>query len=1334
MVALGDANGDGNPDIFTMNSNGSVGVLLGNGDSTFRTAVTYADAGGGTSLSLGDVNGDGKLDVVTVNRVAGTVGVLLGHGDGTFGTAAVTTPGSGPFTGTLVDFNGDGKLDFVTVNSANTVSVMIGNGDGTFGAPVTSSAGAAFPRVLAVADFNGDGKMDVAVANGNGSSMSVLIGNGDGSFAAPVQYTVLDHTTAERSVTVGDVNGDGKLDIIVGSSNINGVTNNIYVFKGNGDGTFGTTPLSYFNGGGNPGSLALGNLSNASQFTGTVTEDATTPNLTAKGTIGFTDVELGDAHTASVVAAGGNTLGGTLTLGTVSESATTVPGNVGWNYSVANSVTQYLGAGQTATEVFTVTIDDGHGGTVSRDVTITVNGVNDAPVGVDDTGSATEAGGVNNGTAGSNATGNVLTNDTDVDNTTASLVVSAIRTGTEAGSGTSGTLGVALTGAHGTLTLAANGSYTYVVNNADAAVQALNVGNTITDTFTYTVKDTGALTDKAQLVVTINGADDAPVISALNNGSYATFNGAIGATASPASVQTDNVTIQGWFNWNGTGAVGTYQFMAYNGNTGSQGYGFMGYVVSSGQLQLQGLVGGNNFLISTTNITAGAWHEIALVRSSGVFSLYLDGTAISITNSTTGVNAIGAGSSTAVGSNQANGQQFNGSIADVSLWDVALTPAQISAGRYATLAGTETGLVGAWRFADGSGATAIDSAGTPQNLTFSATPTWVTNSISGPPGAPSYPTGVSQLLIAPAQIVSDVDSTNVASMTATLTARPDGNTFETLSLNAAATTAAAGLTVSYASTTGVLSIAGSATAATYQSILEGIQYTDTKTGVHSTADRVVNIVVNDGTLNSGTYSVTIHVAAPAGIAGEAINLGLTDLSAGGQTTITVSGMHAGWTLNAGTDNGNGTWTVQTNDPAALTVTTAADFHGASVLRMSETYTNADGSTGHQIILNNVEAYAPGSPIFAVSSDDHLSGSGNSDLFVFAQPIASDTIHNFNAAADKIDLIGFTGVSSFADIAIANDGNGNAVVTLAAGSTITVDGVDAGALTAANFEINVEPVMSNAGSITIGDGAILPLGGIIDNSGTIALNSAGNHADLEVLFQGVTFSGGGHLILSDNANNAIYGGSADTVFTNADNTISGAGQLGAGQLVLVNAGTIVADGTQALVIDTGASAVSNSGTLEATGSGGLEIKGDVVNDGVLWANGGDLTVDGAITGSGAAHIDGSAIFRIGGASSEDVVFGNDAAGTLQLGQSQNFGGTLTGFDSNDVLQLSDVLYGGADSLDYLANAQGTGGTLTVSDGTHTAQIQLQGQYEAAGFALSSLPDLTSALLGYTQPAH
>ena len=109
-----------------------------------------------------------------------------------------------------------------------------------------------------------------------------------------------------------------------------------------------------------------------------MTEDATTPNLSTTGSITFNDVDLIDTHTTSVAKTSG-TLGGTLTMGAVSESATTEPGTVGWTYTVADDATDYLAKGQTATESFTVTISDGQGGTVDQAITITVTGTNEAP-------------------------------------------------------------------------------------------------------------------------------------------------------------------------------------------------------------------------------------------------------------------------------------------------------------------------------------------------------------------------------------------------------------------------------------------------------------------------------------------------------------------------------------------------------------------------------------------------------------------------------------------------------------------------------------------------------------------------------------------------------------------------------------------------------------------------------------------------------------------------------------------------------------------------------------------------------------------------------------------
>ncbi|MET3552384.1 Ig-like domain-containing protein [Burkholderia sp. 567] len=467
-------------------------------------------------------------------------------------------------------------------------------------------------------------------------------------------------------------------------------------------------------------------------------------------------------------------------------------------------------------------------------------------------------------------------------------------------------------------------------------------------------------------------------------------------------------------------------------------------------------------------------------------------------------------------------------------------------------------------------------------------------------------------------------------------------------------------------------------------------------------------------------SRSLTQTAPAGVAGSEINLALADPSGhAADLAVTIAGIPSGWTLNAGTDLGNGTWLVPTNDLGALTITPAASFTGATVLTVTETWTAADGTHAAATIADNVEAYAANAPIFAWSGDDQLTGSAGNDLFVFSQPIGADTLHTFDLAADKIDLVGFTGIASFSDVQahLADDANGNAVITLGDGATITVTGVHSADLTGDNFVFDQEPVVQNAGVMTVSDGAMLPIGGIVENTGTIALGSTGDITRFEILPKSATLEGGGHVTLSDDAHNVVFGSTPDATLVNVDNTITGAGQLGAGQLTLVNEGTIVADGANALVIDTGTHAVANAGTLEATGSGGLVIESAVNNTGNLWANNGNLTIHGDVTGAGSATISGGATLEFGGASAENTTFADGAAGTLKLDHSAGFTGTVSGFGAGDALDLTDVLFGDHTTLSFTANDTGTGGTLTVSDGAHTAQVALQGNLAGGSFQLS-----------------
>jgi hypothetical protein len=283
-VTLGDVNGDGKLDIITANfhSSNAVSVLLGNGNGTFKNQNTFAPGNSSDSVTLGDVNGDGKLDIVTANTTGtatDNAGVLLGNGNGTFKNQATFTTGNRPLSIKLGDVNGDGKLDIVTANYVGgNVSVLLGNGNGTFKTQATFATGFA-PKSVTLGDVNGDGKLDIVTANYGNDNASVLLGNGNGTFQN--QNTFATGTDRPRSLTIGDVNGDGKLDILKAnySSDTASVLLNSIAFNGQ---TFNIKNAT-------PTSTSLAASSNPSVFGQSVTFTATVTGSsgTPTGTITF---------------------------------------------------------------------------------------------------------------------------------------------------------------------------------------------------------------------------------------------------------------------------------------------------------------------------------------------------------------------------------------------------------------------------------------------------------------------------------------------------------------------------------------------------------------------------------------------------------------------------------------------------------------------------------------------------------------------------------------------------------------------------------------------------------------------------------------------------------------------------------------------------------------------------------------------------------------------------------------------------------------------------------------------------------------------------------------
>ncbi|MDD3328152.1 MAG: VCBS domain-containing protein, partial [Zoogloea sp.] len=305
--------------------------------------------------------------------------------------------------------------------------------------------------------------------------------------------------------------------------------------------------------------------------TGDVTEDSAVDALSGKlsttGSIAFNDIDLIDTHTGTVVADAANTLGGTLTLSAVSEDAATEGGSFGWTYEVANSATQYLAAGETATEVFTVTVGDGEGGTLEQTVTVTITGTNDAPVLTADEATARERGGAANALAGSDGVGDVLANDTDVDladtlNVVEITALTGVGSATAVASNSTSSVGyIEVDGAYGTLRIGADGSYRYLIDESNSEVQALRTAaNTLNDVFEYRVTD-GIAQVASTLTITVEGANDAPTQIHLSNTALTEITGANAITASVVDVgalSTDDVDDGESFTYDIIG--GTQQF------------------------------------------------------------------------------------------------------------------------------------------------------------------------------------------------------------------------------------------------------------------------------------------------------------------------------------------------------------------------------------------------------------------------------------------------------------------------------------------------------------------------------------------------------------------------------------------------------------------------------------------------------------------------------------------------------------------------------------------------------------------------------------------------------
>jgi VCBS repeat-containing protein len=480
-VAVGDFNGDSDPDLAVANGySGTVSVLLGgNGASFTRQTPDLTIGGTPWSVAVGDFNGDSDPDLAVANQLANNVSVLLGGAGGSFTRQSPDLAvGSGPTSVGIGDFNGDSDPDLAVANQFDgTVSVLLGTaGGGGFSGPTRAgNYSGSDPMAVAVGDFNGDGDPDLAVGDMSPGEILVLLGGTGGSFTGPTTTLTVD--SGVSSVAVGDFNRDADPDLAVANFNVGRVS----VLVGGAGGSFGG-PTNFAAGSGSP-SVAVGDFNRDGKpdfAVASFNSDSVSVRLNTTVT-NQAPTAAGDAYstaedtTLTVGAPGvlgndsdpdGNQLRAVLGSGP-SHGTLTLNANGSFTYTPA--------ANFHGSDSFTYRASDGTLASSQATVTITITATNDGPTATDDAYSTAED------TALTVAAPGVLANDTDPDGDTLSAV---------AGSGPS----------HGTLSRNADGSFTYTPA-ADY---------TGSDSFTYRASDGQLESSPATVTIAVSAVNDAP--------------------------------------------------------------------------------------------------------------------------------------------------------------------------------------------------------------------------------------------------------------------------------------------------------------------------------------------------------------------------------------------------------------------------------------------------------------------------------------------------------------------------------------------------------------------------------------------------------------------------------------------------------------------------------------------------------------------------------------------------------------------------------------------------------------------------------------------------------
>jgi hypothetical protein len=1049
-VIVADLTGDAIPDIAYADyvgsgfSTGNVRLLVGTGGGNFNAATSLVQLPAFNLIAM-DFNNDGRTDIAVDRRDFGGISILLSTGPNTFAAPVAYSAQAGGtdlLSGSFVagDFTGDGRPDIVVTNGGNrvtgaapgTVTFLRNNGNGTFQAATNVATGQPLPSDSAAGDVNGDGLLDLAFTTlGTFKGLTVMLGNGDGTFQAGTQYAT---TASPTSVRIVDINGDGRLDLL---ATVQGTPGSATVFLGNGNGTFQSAVQ--LAAGTNPDTVAVGD------FDGDGDRDLVVANVSSNnlsillnttsgpGDIDLKTINVAPVNDAPVVTASGGTTA-------ASEQA-----------AIA------IDSGLTATDVDNTTLS-------SATVTITGNFQSGQDV-------------------------LAFTNQNGI-----------------SGSYNSGTGVLTLTGSSSVANYqTALRSVTYA-NTSDTP-------NTSNRTISFVVNDGSALSTAVTKTVSVAAVNDAPLVTASGGTTAASEQIAIAVDAGltlsdvdSANLASATVSITGNFQ----SGQDVLAFGNQNGITGS-------YNSTTGVLTLNGSSSVANYQTALRSVTYTDTSDTPNTSNRTISFAVNDGTdpstASTKTVSVAAVNdapSVSAGETLNYTENQGamaispnaavtdlDAANFNGGSLTVSLPPNGTSQDFLSIG-IDSIVTINSGVVSVNGVAIGN--VSGGPSGTPLVVTFNsdnATPAAVTtvmqhveysNVSSNPSVEPRTVTytvidgdGGTQTGSATATInitavnnrpvvtvsggtttaseqvaiavdnavnVSDVDSTTLESATMSITGNFQSGQDVLAFVNQN------GITGSYNSTTGVLTLSGSSSVANYLAALRSVTYTNTS-DTPNTSDRTVSFVVNDGSALSTAVTKTVIVAA-VNDAPTAIGLtqSLSIAEDGGPAVLFVSAP-----LVSDIDSTNVTATLTISDAAAGILIGAGTPVGA-VYTINDTLAQVNAALAAVTFVSTLDFNGPLSVAVAVSDGANGPQGSNPSGTV---SITVTAVNDAPVAADD----GLSSVAedsgqrtiSFASL-LGNDTNGPAnesgqtltitAVSNAIGGTVSISGTDVLFTPTANF--------------------------------------------------------------------------------------------------------------------------------------------------------------------------------------------------------------------------------------------------------------------------------------------